>query len=197
MAASHKVVLVNTNRMRPPIAPVGLEYVAEALERDGRAVEIIDLAFADEPATELKSCLSECQPGLVGLSFRNVDDCFWPSGRSFLSELQSLVSEIRTLTDAPIVLGGVGFSIFAEAIVRQTGVEFGILGDGEIALPALLDAVSGNRRFNEVPGLVWRDGEFIRSNPPAWPTWSTTRRARRPGPHALGARGKKVAFAQP
>ena len=28
-----RVALVNTNRVQPPIAPIGLDYVAEALER--------------------------------------------------------------------------------------------------------------------------------------------------------------------
>jgi radical SAM superfamily enzyme YgiQ (UPF0313 family) len=98
-----------------------------------------------------------------------VDDSFWPSGKSFLPELEAQLTTIREATDAPVVLGGVGFSIFAEAIVRWTGVEFGVLGDGEVAVPRLLDAIAGNARFEEVPGLVWREGQHLRSNPPAWP----------------------------
>ena len=169
MTADVSLLLVNTNRMTPPIAPVGLEYVAEAVAQSGVAVEVADLAMTDNPHGELKRRLAQLRPTLVGLSFRNVDDCFWPSGKSFLPELEAQLKTIRGATDAPVALGGVGFSIFAEAIVRRTGVEFGVLGDGEVALPRLLDAIAGNTRFDEVPGLVWREGQHLRRNPPAWP----------------------------
>jgi len=169
MVLDNSIVLVNTNRMMPPIAPVGLEYVAEALLRLGYAVEVADLGVADDPDTELRERLSQKRPALIGLSFRNVDDCFWPSARSFLPQLEAQISTVRQWSDAPIVLGGVGFSIFAEAIVRQTGVEFGVVGDGEISLPALLSALKGSTRFEEVPGLIWREGDRLRINSPAWP----------------------------
>ncbi|MHB8900993.1 MAG: B12-binding domain-containing radical SAM protein [Thermoguttaceae bacterium] len=160
---------MNTNRMTPPIAPVGLDYAAEATARAGYRVEVADLALAEDPEAELGRRLTSLQPRLVGLSFRNVDDCFWPSARSFLGELECLLGKIRGWTDAPVVLGGVGFSIFAEAILRRTGAEFGIVGDGEVGIPALLSAVGDGRRFEEVPGLVWREGAAVRSNPAAWP----------------------------
>jgi radical SAM superfamily enzyme YgiQ (UPF0313 family) len=155
--------------MMPPIAPVGLEYVAEATARAGHRVEVADLALAEDPDAELRDHLSRLRPALVGLSFRNVDDCFWPSGKSFLPELKTQLEKTREWTDVPVVLGGVGFSIFAEAIVRRVGADFGILGDGEDAIPAILSAVGGSARFEEIPGLVWREGNHIRSNPPAWP----------------------------
>lgn len=39
-----RVALVNTNRIKPPIAPIGLEYVAEALFASEHEVEVLDLA---------------------------------------------------------------------------------------------------------------------------------------------------------
>lgn len=169
MTIRESLLLVNTNRMTPPIAPLGLDYVAEAVARSGHMVEVADLALAEAPTTELRDRLAQIQPTLVGLTFRNVDDCFWPSGRSFLPDLEAQLKVVRDATDAPVVLGGVGFSIFAEAIVRRTGVEFGILGDGEVATPALLSALRGSTTFDDVPGLIWREGERLRTNPPAWP----------------------------
>lgn len=162
------LVLINGNRITPPIAPVGLEYTAEAARRSGCRVEIADLALAEDPAAELELALRQRQPRLVGVSFRNADDCFWPSGQSFVPQLESLLEQIRGLTDAPIVLGGVGFSIFAEAILRQAGAEFGIRGDGEAALPLLARAVGSGRGLEQVPGLIWRQPGGLRSNRPAW-----------------------------
>jgi radical SAM superfamily enzyme YgiQ (UPF0313 family) len=169
MIVRESLLLVNTNRMLPPIAPVGLDYVAEAVARSGHRVEVADLALAEAPTTELRDRLAHCRPKLVGLTLRNVDDCFWPSGRSFLPALETQLKVVRDATDAPIVLGGVGFSIFAEAIVQRTGVEFGVRGDGEVAIPTLLSALQGSVTFDDVPGLIWHEGERLRANPPAWP----------------------------
>lgn len=77
---------------------------------------------------------------------------------------------VRRHSDAPIVLGGVGFSIFAEAIVARSGADFGIRGDGEGSLVALVNALRGRRRFERVPGLIWRDAGRLRCQAPAWPS---------------------------
>lgn len=169
MSRLESILLVNTNRMMPPIAPVGLDYVAEAVARYGCHVEVADLALSEDPTAELREVIDQREPTLVGLTFRNVDDCFWPSGRSFLPSLEELLKTIRGLTETPIVLGGVGFSIFAEAIVTRTGVDFGVLGDGEVAIPALLSALGGSGSFGDVPGLIWQENGQLQKNPPAWP----------------------------
>lgn len=162
------VVLINSNEIRPPIAPIGLDYLAGALRRSGHGVRLIDLNLAADADETLAGGLSDGEPRLVGVSFRNSDDCFYPSGHSFVPRLQQVVAAIRGRTDAPIVLGGAGFSVFPRAILGATGCEFGIAGDGERALVGLVDALENGRELADVPGLVWRpgDGESCRVNPP-------------------------------
>ncbi len=165
-----KLTLINTNRMTPPIAPVGLEYTAAAALRDGLDVQLLDLGLVKDVPKAIRGHFASRQPQLVGLSLRNVDDCFWPSGTSFVPEVEAVLAQVRQQCDAPIVLGGVGFSIFPRELVARTGVEFGVHGDGEIALVELARQLQNGRRFDRVRGLVWRDetGE-LRANPPAWP----------------------------
>ena len=163
------LTLINTNRMTPPIAPIGLDYVAGVARRDGVEVDLLDLCLLDDPAAAISSHLADKTPDLIGLSFRNVDDCFWPSGQSFVDELVETVRHIRRHADAPIVAGGVGFSIFASRLVELADIEFGVHGDGEGAVGRLLAELRGSRRFDRVPGLVWRDGGRRIANRPAWP----------------------------
>jgi radical SAM superfamily enzyme YgiQ (UPF0313 family) len=174
------LALINTNRMVPPIGPLGLEYVAGVTRRAGIETDVVDLCLAGDPSRALSDYFASHNPRLVGLSFRNVDDCFWPSAKSFVPELVEDVRTIRELTDAAIVLGGVGYSIFAERLVEHTGVDFGIRGDGEQATVSLCRAIEAGDGLEKVDGLVWRaDGE-IRSNRPAWPAsldLPTSRRA--------------------
>ncbi|MFP3937232.1 MAG: B12-binding domain-containing radical SAM protein [Phycisphaerae bacterium] len=106
----------------------------------------------------------------MGLSFRNADDCFWPSATWFVPKLVRTVERIRKLTDAPIVLGGVGYSIFAARILAETGADFGIRGDGEWSLAELYRRLRKGGDCSNVPGLAWHDGDEVRTNPPAWNT---------------------------
>jgi radical SAM superfamily enzyme YgiQ (UPF0313 family) len=164
------LTLINTNTMTPPIGPLGLEYVAGAVRATGIKVDVVDLCLAYDPATILKDYFAANQPQLVGLSFRNVDDCFWPKADWFLPRLAETVSNLRSMTDAPIVIGGVGFSIFPERIVEYVGADFGIRGDGEQAIVTLLDELQGTRTLERVGGLIWhRDGR-IHTNRPLWPS---------------------------
>src|SRR5512142_2247605 len=70
-----RVAMVNTNRIKPPIGPLGLEYVAEALVAAGHEVRILDLCWADDPDEAIRAFLSHTEFGLVGISIRNTDDC--------------------------------------------------------------------------------------------------------------------------
>jgi len=163
------LTLINANRMIPPIAPIGLDYVAGAARRAGLEVELVDLCLAGDTAAALAAALAERRPELVGISFRNVDDCFWPGGAWFVPELAELVGNVRRLCEAPIVLGGVGYSIVAPQILLQSGADFGVRGDGEEALVTLAAELRGGRRFDRVPGLLWWEEGALRVNPPAWP----------------------------
>lgn len=163
------LLLINTNRMMPPIAPVGLDYVAGATRRAGIETHVLDLCLADDPQRKLAECLAAVRPALVGVSVRNTDDCFWPSGAWFVPQLQETLAAVRRLTDAPVVLGGVGFSIFARQLAERLAVDYGIRGDGEQSLAALYAEIKGARRFERVPGLIWRQDGAWRANPPAWP----------------------------
>jgi len=163
------LLLINTNRMLPPIAPVGLDYVAGAARRAGIETHVLDLCLAGDPNAALAECFRQMQPKLLGLSLRNTDDCFWPSAAWFVPQLQETIATLRRLTAAPVVLGGVGFSIFARQIMEYVAADFGIRGDGEQAIAELYTEIRGQRRFSQVPGLIWRQDGAWQANPPAWP----------------------------
>jgi len=143
--------------------------MAGAVEAAGIKVDVLDLCLADDALKTLRSFFDTHSPQLVGISFRNADDCFWPSAQWFVPDFAETIRAIRSMTDAPIVIGGVGFSIFARRIVEYTNADFGIRGDGEWAIVSLLEELQHTRRFERVDGLIWRNGGEIYSNQPAWP----------------------------
>lgn len=179
------VLLVNPNRMRPPIAPIGLEYVAAALQARGYAPVLCDLAFTGDWRAELVRALASVHPAAVGISIRNLDDAYFASQDFILEKTAEIVLHCAECTDVPVILGGVGFSIAPEAVLQFTGADYGIVGDGEEALPTLLDAVLAGGAADAVAGAVfWTDEGEIHVNEPAFCDPARLPRSRRFVDHA-------------
>jgi len=155
---------------KPAISPLGLEYLTEACCQQNIEVEVVDLCFEDDPLAALQQRLAAAAPKLVGISVRNTDNCYLLSAHSFIPHLAEVVAATRRATSAPIVLGGAGFSVAPAAVMQATGVDYGVQGDGEQALPRLLQAIGGKAQVEDIPGLLWRADGGIRTNIPAWPS---------------------------
>jgi len=163
-----EIALINPNVTKPAISPLGLEYIAESCRQQGVEVSIVDLCFVDDPLVTVQERLSCMKPELVGISLRNTDNCYLLSAHSFIPELTEIIRAVRDVTSAPIVLGGAGFSVVPTAVMRAVDADYGVRGDGEQALPQLLQALRGNARLQDIPGLVWYEGDQICANHPAW-----------------------------
>ena len=92
------VALINTNRMQPPIAPIGLDYVAEALHAAGHQPHLLDLAWEEDADGAIARFFGEREYGLAGVTLRNTDDCAFTSRESFLGEFAETVRAIRRQT---------------------------------------------------------------------------------------------------
>ncbi len=152
-----KILLLNTNRMRPRISPIGLDYVASALTAAGAELKFFDLALeAGGWQARLKKSLDQFSPDLIGITLRNIDDCYFLSGQSFLGPIQWLTRWLKKNSPAKIVLGGVGFSIAPGALLEYLGGDYGVWGDGEQAASELLRVIAKGRAPSpkEIPGLV-------------------------------------------
>lgn len=166
--AARTVVLVNTNEMKPPVAPLALDYLGDHLVSRGYDVRLIDLAFADDAASAIADGLADVDPLLIGLTFRNTDDCYLFSQEDFVPRLTAIVEHIRDNTSAPIVVGGCGFSIFPRAVLKRSGADFGIAGDGEAILWQFAERIRRDEDLHDLPGLLYRDREEIVFNPPGF-----------------------------
>lgn len=156
------VLLVNANTVRPPVSPVGLDYVGHALLHAGIPVKLLDLAFEPDWQAALSRALST-EPLWAGIAVRNTDDCCYATSRSFLPWAANVVSQVKRLTSSPVVLGGAGFSVFPEDVLRYAGADLGIYGEGEEAAVLLSRALEAGDSLEDVPNLVRRrDGAIVR-----------------------------------
>ena len=162
---THAILLINTNVARPPVSPVGLEYIGETLIDAGVSVQILDFCFEADWETSLQRQLKNDEPLAIGLSVRNTDDCSFVSRKSFLPWIDDVIAELKKLTGAPVFLGGAGFSTMPEAVLRATQADGGIAGDGEEALLALAKCLVKGEDVNHLPNMVYRCNRDVVRNP--------------------------------
>ncbi len=160
------MLVINSNRYREPmpVMPVGACVAAEAAERAGHAVRLLDLTFSRDPLGDVGRELAARRPDLVGISVRNIDNGDMAHPVAFRDEVAAVARTVREGAGCPIVLGGAAVGLMPEAWLRATGAEWAVVGDAETIFPRFLDALGDGGDAAGVPGVAWlRDGAFGRS----------------------------------
>jgi radical SAM superfamily enzyme YgiQ (UPF0313 family) len=163
---SSNVLLISANRcVTPdPVFPLGLACLNAALRRAGYHTVWFDpLAQANR----FEEVLTASQPDFIALSLRNIDDVLIRKQETYYGDPAALRLTIRRHTNAPIILGGSGFSLFPQRLLELTGADFGIRGAGESNLVALIEALKNGGDYRRIPGLVFRHEGKIVVNPTA------------------------------
>jgi len=115
------ILLINA-KTRGLCRPGGLEYLAEAASNANIAVKILDLATEETPEQAVRTAIEHEKHDAIGISIFNTQ---WDTGRDevkfFLPEIKTMISDIRKYTEAPVVLGGYGFSLQPEDILEYVG----------------------------------------------------------------------------
>ncbi len=150
-----KVLLIsaNTERTGTLPLPLGLACVAAACRRAGHETSLLNLMFLGDTESAIHDAMAACQPAVIGISVRNIDDQNMAAPRFLLPPVRDVVTACRRLSRAPIVLGGAGFSIVPESTLRYLGADLGIRGEGETAFPALLERLAAGADPAGLPGL--------------------------------------------
>jgi radical SAM superfamily enzyme YgiQ (UPF0313 family) len=153
------IIATNRNNYPMPVIPYGACIVAEATAREGHGVSLLDLMFQPDPIKAVETALHRCSPDVIGISVRNLDNNEMQAPVSFVSELMAIIQATRRFSSAPVVLGGPAVGVMPEQLLRCTHASSAILGDGEVAFPALLRTMENGRKLQEVPRLAWLEND--------------------------------------
>lgn len=124
------------------IEPLGMEYIAAALEARGHEVAIADLRFAS-----LDAHLRRARPGLVGIAAMHALET---------DDVLALVRRVRAWSsDVTIIVGGHTAAAYPLPFLvpEVAGV---VTDDGEMVLPAVADALERGIELRNVSGLLLR-----------------------------------------
>ena len=160
-----KILLVATNqtdrfmdRMVVRPVPIGLAYIAAAVDEERHQMRVLDLMFSDDGPADVEETVREFQPDLVGLSIRNLDNQSYFNPVWNLPGVRDIVDRVRECSDATILCGGPAFSILPAECLEYVGADVGIAGDAAEAFSTLVDRLESGDDYTDIPGVVYRKG---------------------------------------
>jgi hopanoid C-3 methylase len=126
------------------IEPLGMEYIAAALQARGHDVTLADLRFS----APLEQQLRNSRPGLIGIAGMHALET---------DEVLGLANRVRGLAPgAPIVIGGHTAAAYPGPFLSGSA-DAVVLDDGERAVPRIVQALERRRSLRDVPGLAVAD----------------------------------------
>ncbi|MEO7157757.1 MAG: radical SAM protein [Vicinamibacterales bacterium] len=126
------------------IEPLGMEYIAAALEADGHRVTIADLRFSRSAGHYLRTE----RPALVGIAGMHALET---------DNVLALAADVRRASpDVPIVIGGHTAAAFPDPFLAAD-ITAVVIDDGELAVPRLVRALEQRAPLSTLPGLVIKD----------------------------------------
>lgn len=114
---------------------------------------LLNLMFEGDAESAVRDRIEEFRPGIIGISVRNIDDQNMEAPKFLLPRVREVVATCRRSCDAPIVLGGAGYSIFPESALNYLGANMGIRGEGETTFPAVVERVERRAPVTGLPGI--------------------------------------------
>ena len=168
-----KILFVNPNRMQPPVAPLAVDYLGEALRARDHPCSVADFCLEGPDTEDISPDLLKRSfngtPDAILVTMRNLDDAYYFSRETFLPQTRNLVQALRKKFEKPVIVGGSGFSIAPEALLALLGTDFGVSGASEQDLLGLVASLDREETISDLAGVVWKEGEIVRANPPSPP----------------------------
>jgi len=134
------------------LPPLGLAYIASALEEAGHEVDLIDAIALCLSREEVSKRIEQFDPELVGITAMTP---------TFHGALEA--ARIAKTHNRKTLIGGVHMSIYAEETLSYQEVDFGIVGEGEETIVELCSALNEGQDYSSIEGLCYkRDDDSIK-----------------------------------
>ena len=150
------LVSADTEQINMPVLPLGLACVAAAVKNAKHDVKMLNLMMQEDTRKAIKEAILGFDPKIIGITVRNIDDQNMENPRFLLEAVKDVVAHCREFSDATIVLGGAGYSIFPQATLDFLKADIGIQGEGESTFLTLLERLDKKNDISAIPGLYLR-----------------------------------------
>jgi len=155
------IVLINPrlSAWSPNIwVPLGLTYIAAALEQKGHNVEIIDLNAKRLDDDNLKRRVENAY--IVGITGMITEH----------GEILRLVDVVKKANaEARVVLGGPLATTLPQELLQVSQADFIVVGEGERTIVNLVSAIEHSDSFADIKGVAYKEGNQIVATGPVEP----------------------------
>ncbi len=143
------------------LPPIGLMYVAAALEKAGFMVQMLDNYLMKKPLEEVKELIEKVNPAIVGIT------CGSATYRRCIETARAIKEALPT---CKIVVGGWHASYVPDSLLENSEIDYVIMGEGERAVTDLATCiVDGNEPATiTIPGVACRRAGANIKNPPVF-----------------------------
>lgn len=140
------------------LPPLGLSYVAAALEKAGFKVEMLDNYLLRKPITEVTELVKHANPEIVGMT------C---SSASYPRCVETAKAIKEALPSCKIVVGGWHPSYVPESMLQHPEIDYVVMGEGERAMVELAACLTkgDEATAKQVAGVAYRHAGKIVKTP--------------------------------
>jgi len=146
--------------MAGKLPPLGLAYVAAALEKSGFSVEIYDNYLLERPIEEVKGEIRKRKPKIVGIT------C---SSLTYTRCIETAKAAKEACPSCKVVVGGPHPSYMPQTMLQHNIIDYVVIGEGEQAIVNLARSILQGEQDSiiaKIPGIACRvNGEMVKSEP--------------------------------
>ena len=141
------------------LPPIGLMYVASALEKAGFEVQMLDNYLMKKPTQEVAELIAKTQPAIVGITCGSA---------TYPGTVETAKAIKAAKPDCKIVVGGWHASYMPDSLLDNPEIDYVVMGEGERAITQLATAITGGNETQAltIPGVACRKKGNIIKNPP-------------------------------
>ena len=141
---------INTGAYSPPL---GLLYIASALEKNDHEVAIFDCNVNNMSNEKIKREIRSFDA--VGMTLYTS-----PESRYHSVNIAKTIKDIDP--DMPLIFGGPHCSILPDLPFQEHHADICVRGYGEITIPQVMDALEGKRKLSAIPGIYYKESNEIK-----------------------------------
>ena len=142
------------------IFPMGFGAIGAIVQRDGHEITIWNQDMHHWPDDSLKTYLDENKFDVVVLSLI--------AGYYQYQKMKNLSKAINNSKNRPFyIMGGYGPTPEPEFFLKKSGCDVVCLGEGEVTVSKLMEAIENKTPLKNVPGVAWLEDGKLQQTPRA------------------------------
>jgi radical SAM superfamily enzyme YgiQ (UPF0313 family) len=138
---------------------LGIEYLSAILKKNGHETSLIfDPMLFNDSFTDIKilhKLFSIKKQIITAIINEKPDLIAFSVVYNNYSWFKEIVCELKKQTDIPIVAGGHHITTVAENVLKDVPIDYGVIGEGESSLLALVESLEKGKIDESIPGLAY------------------------------------------